>query len=269
MLISVIITTYNWPDALEMALRSLNRQSIDHFEVIIADDGSSTDTSAMIQALRSELSFPVKHVWQEDYGFRAAEIRNKAFLKSSGDYIVFMDGDCFTLPDFLKGHQKFCENGWLTVGRRSFLRERFSKQLLSTGYRAAFSNRSLMFAKILLGGGNRPLQLLPIPVSHKARKSKFNELDKAQTCNLGVWRSDFIRVGGFDESFNEYGLEDTDLVCRLYRSGVKRISLDHLDPVLHLWHPRKKRTDKTSALIDGVLTSDRTLAIKSALQNSV
>ena len=256
--VSLIVTTYNWPDALEICLRSLAHQSFPAFEVVIADDGSTEETRERIEALRGELPYRVEHVWQDDQGFRAAEIRNKAVLRSRGDYLIFLDGDCFTLPDFVRGHVEQSERARLTVGRRSFLRQSFSQEILQAGYQPKWGNRAYMFFRVLFGGGNRAVQLLPIPVSERARKAQPFELDKAQTCNLGVWRDDYVSVYGFDESYNEYGLEDTDLVCRLYRRGVRRTTLNHLDPVLHLWHPRKKGSERMRALLEDIKTSGAT-----------
>ena len=263
--VSLIVTTYNWPDALEICLRSLAHQSFQSFEVVIADNGSTDETRERIEALRGDLPYPVEHVWQDDQGFRAAEIRNKAVLHSRGDYLIFLDGDCFTLPHFVRGHVEQSEPGRLTVGRRSFLYQSFSREILQAGYQPKWRNRAYMFFKVLLGGGNRAVQLLPIPVSERARKSQPLELDKAQTCNLGVWRDDYVSVYGFDESYNEYGLEDTDLVCRLYRRGVRRTTLNHLDPVLHLWHPRKKGSERMRALLEEIKASDATAPRTSCL----
>ena len=83
---SIIITTYNRPEALNMVLRALSKQKNKKFEVIVADDGSDKDTQLMISALENKLDFRIRHVWHEDNGFRAAEIRNKAVLKSTGEY---------------------------------------------------------------------------------------------------------------------------------------------------------------------------------------
>ncbi len=92
--ISLIVSTYNRPDALDAALRALSRQSDKNFEIVVADDGSGPQTSDVIQAWTRKVGVPLRHVWQEDSGFRLAEIRNRAILASAGDYVVFLDGDC-------------------------------------------------------------------------------------------------------------------------------------------------------------------------------
>ena len=50
MFISVIISTYNWPDALQCVLNALKHQSDQNFEILIADDGSTDNTKEVINS---------------------------------------------------------------------------------------------------------------------------------------------------------------------------------------------------------------------------
>src|SRR5215510_4962598 len=90
---SLIVTTYNWPEALDLTLRSVARQSVPPAEVIIADDGSGAATRQIIDAWRERRPFPIRHVWQEDRGFRLARSRNRAIAAATSDYLVLVDGD--------------------------------------------------------------------------------------------------------------------------------------------------------------------------------
>src|SRR5262245_47164724 len=92
-LISVIVTTYNWPEALTAVLRGLRDQEDRNCEIVVAADGSDHPTRDVISYTPSH-GLRVKHVWHEDRGFRLAEIRNRAVLESEGDYLIFLDGDC-------------------------------------------------------------------------------------------------------------------------------------------------------------------------------
>ncbi|MFW5755209.1 MAG: glycosyltransferase, partial [Tangfeifania sp.] len=76
MKISLIIVTYNRPKALEVILKSILIQTEIPHEVIIADDGSGPETAKLIAKYRNVFPCKLKHVWQEDNGFRAAKIRN-------------------------------------------------------------------------------------------------------------------------------------------------------------------------------------------------
>ena len=98
--ISVIVATYNRPDALDAVLRSLAHQSDTDFEVLVADDGSTQPTKELIESWRPRFNSRLHHVWHVDDGFRLAEIRNRAILAASGDYCIFLDGDCIARTDF-------------------------------------------------------------------------------------------------------------------------------------------------------------------------
>ena len=117
-LASIIVSTYNRPDALELVLLRLDEQTIDAFEVVVADDGSTAETAEVIERLKGRVRYVLKHVWQEDSGFRAARARNVAVLQSKGDYLLFLDGDCLPLPDFVETHRWLSERGWWVRGNR-------------------------------------------------------------------------------------------------------------------------------------------------------
>src|SRR4051812_30628883 len=102
--ISVIVSTYNRPDALSACLRSLGRQTDKGFEVVVADDGSGPATLDVIDGWKAKLGVPLTHIWQEDRGFRLAEIRNRAITASTGNYVVFLDGDCIVPHGFVAAH---------------------------------------------------------------------------------------------------------------------------------------------------------------------
>src|SRR5512141_1388653 len=124
MLISVIVTTYNREDALEAVLRSLAAQTDRNFEVIVADDGSKAPTAALVESWKAKgtkIGQRLEHVWHEDRGFRAAEIRNRAILAARGEYVVFLDGDCIARPDFVATHRRLAERGWFVTGNRILL----------------------------------------------------------------------------------------------------------------------------------------------------
>ena len=80
---TLIISTYNWPEALKLVFESVLRQSILVDEIIIADDGSTETTRFLIDDYRDLFDIPIKHIWQDDLGFRKTIILNKAFYASS------------------------------------------------------------------------------------------------------------------------------------------------------------------------------------------
>src|ERR1043165_3202299 len=130
-LISVVVATYNRPDALGASLRSLARQTDRNFEIVVADDGSAPQTGDMIRARLPQLGVPLKHVWQEDRGFRLAEIRNRAIAASSGGYLVFLDGDCIVPSGFVAAHRALAEPGFFVGGNRALLSRSLTEAILA------------------------------------------------------------------------------------------------------------------------------------------
>ncbi len=121
MTISVIVTTYNRPDALRAVLDGLAAQTDRDFEILVADDGSRDDTRELVEAVRSGVPVPIRHVWQEDRGFRAGAARNRATAQARGDYVIFLDGDCVPRPSFIARHRALAEAGWMVAGNRILL----------------------------------------------------------------------------------------------------------------------------------------------------
>jgi GT2 family glycosyltransferase len=240
-LVSVIVSTYNWPQALAVVLDSLTLQRDKRFEVIVADDGSTGETADLIA--KKSPGFPVRleHVWQEDVGFRAAAARNMAVSESRGDYLLFLDGDCAVFPDFVATHIRLAERGWFVAGNRILLNHAFTAMVLTQAVPFyGWSVASFIRAR-LNGSLNRILPLLRLP-DGAFRKCRPGRWQGAKTCNIGIWRDDFYRINGFDESFVGWGHEDADLVIRLLNSGVRCKDGRFAVTVLHLWHQEQKRT---------------------------
>ena len=121
MRLSLIITTYNRPDPLLLVLKSIENQTITPKEVIIADDGSTYKTQDIITRFQQDSELNIVHSWQEDIGFRVAKSRNKAILKSIGDYIILVDGDMILHPKFIEDHISQAQLGYFIQGSRVLL----------------------------------------------------------------------------------------------------------------------------------------------------
>lgn len=240
-LISIIITTYNRPDALDAVLRSLARQSDRNFEAIVADDGSGPDTAHLVDTWVRRLPFPLKHAWQEHRGFRGAAIRNRAIRASAGTYCIFLDGDCLPRADFVAVHRRLAEPGWFVAGNRILLSPRLTQRVLAAGAAAETWGFAKLARERLRGDVNRLLPALRLPLG-PARKLHANAWQGAKTCNLAVARSDLERADGFDGGYVGWGLEDSDLVVRLIHAGVRRKDGRFACAVLHLWHPAADRS---------------------------
>jgi glycosyltransferase involved in cell wall biosynthesis len=246
MKISLIILTYNRPDTLELVLKSLNHQSVSPDEVIIADDGSGLETRELIR--RWQAPFRLVHVWHEDLGYRIAAIRNKATLESSGDYLIYSDGDLLLHPEFIHDFKKFSAPKTAWIGSRVFLSREATEQLFSED-RVPFS-WSVFSPAIAANRLNRlraPWISSFIP--------PFKNTMQMRGGLLGLWKEDLLAVNGWNEEFTGWGMEDTELVTRLFNSGVTIRKLKFAGITWHLWHPVSDRQflDKNREILEHTL----------------
>ena len=260
--LSVIVATYNRPEALDAVLRSLAEQTDANFEVLVADDGSGPDTAAVVESWKGRLR-RLTHVWQTDDGFRLAEIRNRAVLAATGEYCVFLDGDCLARPGFVAAHRALAQRGWFVTGNRvlvssvlseRILRERLTVERWRVGkWLAQWAGREI----------NRLLPLFWLPLG-PLRHAYARQWRGARGANFAVWRSDLVAIDGFDADYTGWGREDSDLFVRLIRSGVRRKDGRWATGVLHLWHPEadRGRLSENDRRLDGILAGGRVQAAK-------
>ncbi|MEJ7736197.1 MAG: glycosyltransferase family 2 protein [Chitinophagaceae bacterium] len=235
---SLIIAVYNWPEALELCLNSVLAQSEFPTELIIADDGSKPLIGELIEKYKARLSIPLKHIWQPDEGFKLAQIRNKAVAASACDYIIQVDGDLILHPFFIKDHVAVAEQGHFVGGSRVIVSESLSAKLLSekkinvSPFQKGISNK---FNGLYLPSLNR--QLIPVV--------RLNGKENIRGCNMAYWRNDFISVNGYNEDFQGWGREDTDLVLRFYTFGLNRTFFKFRGIVYHIYHQEADRSRLT------------------------
>ncbi|GAB3430829.1 glycosyltransferase family 2 protein [Massilia solisilvae] len=244
-IISLVITTYDRPDALEAVLEGCFAQDDKNFEIIIADDGSTANTRECIDRLRARSPVPLLHVWQPDEGFRAAMVRNRGTLAATGQYIVFLDGDCIPQRDFIARHRALAEPGFMVSGSRILLSKELTAQVLRDHISLPTLGLGAKLRYRFAGHLNKVLQLL-VRWPDVLRVRRRFTWRRIKSCNLGVWRADLERVNGFDESFQGWGHEDADLVVRLFHAGVKRKDGAFATEVFHLWHPEAQRDQAAS-----------------------
>jgi glycosyltransferase involved in cell wall biosynthesis len=256
-LISVIVTTYNRDDALAAVLRSLARQSDRGFEVIVADDGSGPGTAVLVESWKARIGHRVIHVWHEDKGFRAAEIRNRAILAARGAYCVFLDGDCIVRQHFVAAHRRLAERGWFVSGNRVLLSPALTDKVLREDLTPEIWRLPRWLAERSRCGVNRIAALLSLPLG-SLRRLRKGAWEGVRSCNLAVWRADLDRVDGFDADYSGWGKEDSDIVVRLLHAGVKRKDGNFATGVIHLWHNEadRDRLSENEDRLAAVLGSD-------------
>lgn len=233
--ISLIVSTYNWPEALKLCLISIEAQEVLPEEVIIADDGSGNATAVLIKEFQEKFPIPLIHVWQPDNGFQLARIRNKAIAKATGEYIVQVDGDLILHKRFIKDHYKFKKNNSFVTGSRVMLSKELSEKLIA---------KQSTKVSVLKKGTSNILNGIRIPsLARRLEKYKNRNLMYVRGCNMAFWIKDIKAVNGYNESFIGWGREDNDIAVRLVNAGVEKRTLKHAGVVFHIYHSIKSRSD--------------------------
>ena len=243
-LISIVITTYNRSDALCLVLRALAAQDDRGFEIIVADDGSTQAHQDAIAACAAEIDWPVCHVWHPDVGFTASQARNLGVSVARGDYVVLLDGDCVVETDFVRRHRALAQTGCFVNGSRVLLSERLTHAALAATVRLHGQSAAFWLRQRLQHNASKITGLLRLPLFlHRAQKAFYWK--RIRSCNMGVWRSDYLAVNGFDESFVGWGHEDADFVLRLHNQGITRKNGFCATEVYHLWHKQAARSGES------------------------
>jgi glycosyltransferase involved in cell wall biosynthesis len=231
---SLLITTYNWPEALEITLLSIQNQVLKPSEIIIADDGSGIETLNLIKLWQRKFEIPIIHSWQEDIGFRLATSRNKAIAKSTGDYLIMIDGDLVLHQNFIEDHVKHCKKNQFVIGPRVLLNENYSNELLiNKDISFSVPSHGILANKKNLINNN----FLSNFFSYQTKSDK-----QVRGCNMACFKSDIIDVNGFNEDFIGWGREDTELVNRLLNLNVSRKNIKFNCNTLHIFHKENSKT---------------------------
>ena len=230
---SLIITTYNWPEALELVLHSALAQSVLPNEIIVADDGSNEATKHLISKITNKSSIPIIHSWQEDRGFRLSRSRNLAIARAKYEYIIFSDGDMVLHGDFVKDHMENSQKGIYLQGGRVLLQANFSNEMIA--------NKSLRQPSIISRGIKNRHNALRSKLFSSLYANQLNQnLKRIRGCNFSLFKSDIIKVNGFNEDFETWGQEDSEFVQRLYNSGILRKNLKFCALQYHIYHKEGK-----------------------------
>lgn len=238
---SVIISTYNAEAWLEKVLWGYSCQAEKDFELIIADDGSSPATAALIKKMEPLMGIPVVHVWHEDHGFRKTEILNKAIVASRSDYLIFSDGDCIPRNDFVQQHLRHREHGRFLSGGYFKLPMDLSNAVVkadilsqecfllswlkSQGLKPGFRNSKLKAKGLLSSVLNFVTTTRPSWNGH----------------NASGWKTDIVSINGFNQDMG-YGGEDREFGERLTQYGIRGKQIRYSAICLHLEHERSYAT---------------------------
>ncbi len=229
---SLIISTYNREDALELTLLGVLNQSELPDEIIIADDGSGQATRDLLEQYRKKFSIPIIHCWHEDLGFRLSAIRNKAIAMAGGDYIIMIDGDIIIHPHFIKSHKRNARKGQFIQGSRVLLQERLTAK--------ALAEKRVRFGFFNWGIKNR-LNTIYSPLFSKLISFYNNKANRIRGANLSFWKEDVIHINGFNEDFVGWGREDSEFAVRMRNLGIMRKHMKFAGFGYHLYHKESSR----------------------------
>lgn len=238
--VSIIICFYERIGYLKCCLDSLVPSAMLFDEVIIADDGSSSETVSEIEALMDQYPFSIKHAWYPKEGFRAAAARNNGVRHAAGNYLIFFDCDFLILQDTVKIHLERAKRGRFLSGYCKYLSEETTNQIFKRGV-----------SDLDLGKIYKDIPEENLKRDHRKFLSRTLRIrlhlasHRKQTLggHFSIYRKDFESVNGYDEKFVGWGAEDIDLGIRLVAKGIYGRSVIRSAKVLHMWHHREARSE--------------------------
>ena len=247
---TVIVCTYNAPRSLDLVLAGLARQSVLPCQVIVADDGSTEATAAVVRARASQSPFEVRHLWHPDKGVQKAGIVNAGMALAEGDNLLFLDGDMVPHLHFVRDHLARADGHTVWQGRRVRLRaprvEQLTPEALEAGLLDSFT-RPFLLSGFLRGEVRNYHYAIRLPHALVALVEKRKGL---MGCNFSAPRRVLEEVNGYDAGWEgaNYLAEDYDLELRLRHKGVALRPILHAGVAFHLDHTPRPPCATATAL---------------------
>jgi glycosyltransferase involved in cell wall biosynthesis len=235
---SVIVAVYKNTSFLRLVMLSLAQQVYQDFEVIVAEDDEDEAMALFIAESKKEFKFTITHVHHPDNGFRKNKILNEAVLIAKGLYLQFIDGDSVLHKNYLKSFAKYAATGYCLYGRRVYLDEKMTKNII-----AEDNLKKLSFVNVMLSSSEQKKHALFMPWVLPFQQGKVG----IWGCSMGLMKDDLLLVNGFDEDYTRIGVgEDFDLEWRLLKAGIKLKPLKYYARQYHLFHERVGREEDVS-----------------------
>ncbi|MFN4198600.1 MAG: glycosyltransferase family 2 protein, partial [Flavobacterium sp.] len=212
-------------------------QSVQNFEIIIADDGSRETTKELIDRIKVSYPVTIQHVWQEDKGFQKSQILNKAILASKSDYLIFTDGDCIPRFDFVEQHLRFREEGYFLSGGYFKLPMSTSRQITQQDVESQNCFKLSWLRKNGLPFSFKNIKLIATGLLSKLLNALTPTKATWNGHNASGWKKDLLAINGFNQEM-QYGGQDRELGERLVNLGLKSKQIRYNAICLHLDHAR-------------------------------
>ena len=257
----MIVATYEWPEALDAVLFGLSEQSDPDFEVVVADDGSGPETAAVVARWASTFGDRLQHARQPDEGFRLARVKNLGAVAARGDYLVLTDGDAIPRQGFVSALRASAVSGWFVAGKRLELDSALSRRVVAD--RLPIHRWSLLRWVRERRHAHPLVALTPRDRRRPGRSGlpEFVPHGNRYGMLVGLFRTDFERVNGFDMRYEGWGEEDVDLAVRLHRLGLRCGWPGPGGTLLHLWHESRKVVGPNVGLLEETRAAERVEAI--------
>ena len=236
---SLIVTTYNQKERLSLVLDSISNQVEFPDEVIVADDGSRSDTRDLIERHKKEFPIDLIHSWQEDIGYRLSRSRNIAISRAIGEYIVVIDGDMILEKSFIKDHKNSAKRAVFVQGSRVILADKASREIVKNmDYSLAFGSTKSFKSRRIESLSNFIFSISKIDKRYLDKHA----LKGIRGCNMAFFKKDALEINGFNEDFVGWGREDSEFVARFLFNGGELRRLKFSAIAYHIWHEENSRS---------------------------
>ena len=237
---SVIIAIYKDIEALHCILSGLTRQTEKAFEVIVSEDGDDPAVADYITT-RAPRELRLRHLSQEDNGFRKTRAVNRAIADARADYLIFIDGDCIPHSQFVEMHLRHAEPTRICTARRVYLGPRESSKIRKQPEVAqALENRLGFFLRFisLHRDGIRDYEVgFASSLLHNIAKNRQLGI---MGCNFSCHKADMEKINGYNEDLPGIGGEDDDLEWRFNGLGMFTKNIKFQAVTYHLYHDSRR-----------------------------
>jgi len=233
---TVIISVYKNIKALKLILAALEKQTEIVNQIIISEDGNCPLMKEYVNGLNNDI---ITHLSCIDVGWRKNVALNKAILHSSGEYLIFIDGDVVPHKRFVEGHLQISEKRKVCCGKRSELGKKYSNYVYEG--LVSIDDISNNYFKWIFKLHKDKVHHYEDGIYSKIinNLTSTRKIRHIIGCNFSCYKEDILKINGFNEDFiyPSEG-EDVDITWRFRGLGIEMKSCRYIANVYHLWHEK-------------------------------
>jgi len=244
---SIVIVTYEMKETLRNTLEAINHMEgfgREDFEVIVSDDGSTDGTREYVQGINR--NYELKYIYTERNSLSCRNrARNLGIREASGEIVICMDGDVLAKGNLLKEFDRCysMDSDIVVAGARIMLAQNVEYKEVQ--------DQSIFIKHRFDGSNNESLD---------DRYRKYNTLSynsnamrhswlMAHTNIVSIPKAYLDKVGLFSEEIKGWGFDESELMYRLFKAGVK-FMINHKIEVLHQPHNEQRDTPETAKVLE-------------------